>query len=179
MASLSPSLGRLFKEIDARWPSRDRRTDGWYRSPSVGISVGHNPGERGLVHAIDVDKDGIRPLWIIDNIYRGGGVLFYIIWDRRVWSTRTGWDGHHYTGSNPHTDHMHIEIYQTVTAEQFSKGWGIAPATSGFGEAPSSGFGAAVDFDPTPTMDSLANRLQSLGSQAYGGASMVRDLRKR
>lgn len=179
MPTLSPSLDLLFDEIDARWPSRDRRTDGWYRSPSVGKSVGHNPGARGLVHAIDVDKDGIRPLWIIDNIYRNKAVMFYIIWDRRVWSTSTGWDGHRYTGSNPHTDHMHIEIHQTVTAENFRAGWGIAPATSGFGQAPSSGFGAALDFDPTPTMDSYANIMGDLGGKARWMADAVAGIRRR
>jgi len=79
MATLAPSLRRLFGEIDSVWPNRDRRTDGWLRWPKDGISVGHNPDSRGIVHAIDVDRDGIWPEGIIIYIKKPGTGLRYII----------------------------------------------------------------------------------------------------
>lgn len=134
---LSRSLDNLFDEIDARWPNRDRRTDGWYTNERE--SVGHNRGHRGLVHAIDVDDDGIDETWIINNIYKGGGVLRYIIWNRGIYHVRDGWKRRAYTGKSPHTDHMHLEINQTNTAEDYNGHWGIAPGQSGIGPAPGGG----------------------------------------
>lgn len=131
---LAPSLNNLFNEIDARWPNRDRRTDGWYTNSRK--SYGHNREERGLVHAIDVDDDGIDENFIIDHIYRGRSVLWYVIWNRTIWSNTYGFRPRRYTGPNPHTDHMHIEIYHTTTAERYSGHWGIAPGRSGMGRAP-------------------------------------------
>jgi hypothetical protein len=155
MAALTPALKGLFASIDVLWPHRDRRTDGWYRAPSAGKSVGHNPGHNGYSHAIDVDKDGINPMWIINHIARGNGVMFYIIWDVRVWSVETGWNGHPYhipKGGSDHRDHLHIETYQTNGAEQFRGPWftdqggsaGLGPADPGS----DSGIGGLGAADP-------------------------------
>lgn len=164
MAALAPSLRRLFGEFDAIWPHRNRGIDGWYRAPSAGISVGHNPGRGGLTHAIDVDRRGIDPDWVIAHIYKNTNVLWYIIWNRGIWSNTWGFTRHAYTLSNPHTDHMHIEIRQTVAAENWGGSWlgattsggsiiggiaGIAGPGGGI-----SGIGAADDRDPRAHMDS-------------------------
>ena len=122
---LAPSLHRLFGEFDDRWPHRKHVVDGWYASPSTRKSKGHNPGHNGYSHAIDVDKNGIDPMWIIRNITKREGVLWYIIWNRHLYSNTYDWKEKPYTGPNPHTDHMHIEIYQTDFAEQWQGWWGI------------------------------------------------------
>lgn len=160
---LAPSLDRLFNEIDSRWPNRDRRTDGWYRSPSVGISVGHNRGARGLVHAIDVDDDGIDENFIMRSIYKGGGVLRYWIWNRQIYHVRDNWQPKPYNGPSPHTDHMHIEINQTVTAENYKGHWGIVSGTGG-GNIPGSddnfgGIGGAIT--------SVFNAIMNEGGRDY------------
>jgi hypothetical protein len=120
--------------LDAHWPHRDRRTDGWI---TIGrVSYGHNPDGKGAVHAIDVDKDGIDQMWIINNIYKGGGVLWYIIWNRGIWTRENGWRRQYYDGSNPHTDHLHIEVLRDNKAENYGGNWGIASGHAGFGAAP-------------------------------------------
>lgn len=188
MASLSPSLARLFNEIDNQWPNRDRRTDGWLRLPQNGISEGHNPGARNLVHAIDVDSDGLWPMYIIDRLNKPG-ILYYIIWDRRVWSTKTGYDGHRYTGSNPHTDHLHIEIYQTVHAEQWDGWWGVGAQTGigtpgggggggGIGDAPSGSLGPADMRDPRDAMLGAAQSLSTLAGFMQGHGSGLGSLNR-
>lgn len=181
MAYLAASLKRLFGELDVIWPGRDRRTDGWIRWPKDGISVGHNPDSKGCVHAIDVDKDGIDQMWIINNIYKNTNVLWYVIWNRGIWSNTWGFTRHDYTGSNPHTDHMHIEIRQTSTAENWSGSWlgvnasggsvvgGAAGAITG-GPA-QQGIGAADDRDPRSYMDVI-----SWSSNTYGNG--LEDLAK-
>lgn len=146
---LAPSISRIWTELDARWPHRDRRTDGWYASPKDRISKGHNPGHNGYSHAIDVDKDGIDPMWIINNIAKDDRVLWYIIWNRTLYSNTYDWKPKKYTGKNPHTDHMHIEIYQTDYAETWTGRWKIKPPT-GIAinpDAPDNSTGAAGTYN--------------------------------
>ena len=35
--------------------------------------------------------------------------LYYIIWNKHIWSSTHGWTQRDYDGSNPHTDHCHID----------------------------------------------------------------------
>jgi peptidoglycan hydrolase-like protein with peptidoglycan-binding domain len=35
--------------------------------------------------------------------------LYYIIYNRRIWSRKNGWVENYYGGSNPHTDHVHFD----------------------------------------------------------------------
>lgn len=176
MAALTPALKGLFASIDFLWPNRDRRTDGWYRAPSAGRSVGHNPGHKGYSHAIDVDKDGINPTWIIDHITRGNGVMFYIIWDVRVWSVETGWNGHPYhipPGGSDHKDHMHIETYQTDKAETFGGPWfgnaGGSSSGSGTTAGNDVGIGGLEPADPRDYRDAV----YSLSDWASFGAGRM------
>ena len=58
MARLVAAGVELRKQIDRRWPRRDRRTDGWYGNADHARRVSdHNPDKRGWVHAIDIDAD--------------------------------------------------------------------------------------------------------------------------
>jgi hypothetical protein len=122
---LAPSLENLFGEINYVWPRRDKRTDGWYASPKDRITKGHNPGRGGYSHAIDVDKDGIDQMLLINRLKKTGGILWYVIWNRKLYSNTYHWVPQPYTGDNPHTDHLHIEIYQTITAEDYAGSWGV------------------------------------------------------
>lgn len=177
MAYLVRSLVNLRAEIDARWPNRTRAIDGWYRSPSVGISVGHNPDYKGAVHAIDVDRRGIDPLWIVHNAYRGGRVLYYMIWNRRIYSRSYGFAERVYTGSNPHTDHIHIEVYQTSEAENYSGGWQIAPATSGVGVAGPVAEGVGAAYDHSLYILHSGNYFEAGGNLYRGYSRMFDQLR--
>lgn len=177
MATLAPSLVRLRAEIDDRWPNRDRRTDGWYADPRIRISYGHNPDARGRVHAIDVDRDGINPDWIIDHIHRSGTGLWYIIWNRRLWSMTHGWVPYAYHGPSPHTDHTHIEIRHTDAAFYYAGAWGIAAegqGTIGTVPPPANQWGTA---DPLSEIIASANHLQGAGDLTYGYGSAIADLR--
>lgn len=174
-----------------RWPHRDHRTDGWYASPSVRISKGHNPGHNGYSHAIDVDKDGIDQMWIIKHIVKNDKVLWYIIWNRKLYSNTYNWVPKDYHGKNPHTDHMHFEIYQTDYAEKWTGGWGIAsddfeqpphgpsPSPSDPGDTYSGDFGpnyGGRDFRGYFTSIGAAWQVQT--SRLDGTAAQLRSLRK-
>lgn len=132
MATLIPCLVVLRNEFNLLNPKRDRTSDGWIGDKAHAASVSdHNPDKRGLVHAIDVDKDGLEVNKVVAHLVsrcKAGAEkrLKYIIWNRTIWSASWGWTARKYTGSNPHTHHFHISAVATPTLENDKKTWGIA-----------------------------------------------------
>jgi peptidoglycan hydrolase-like protein with peptidoglycan-binding domain len=131
MAALIPCLDQLRDEIDARWPSRDRRSDGWKGDAAHQLRVSdHNPDSRGLVHAIDVDVDGIPADAIVHHL-TGAPRLKYVIYNRFIWSRTVAWAPARYTGTNPHIGHFHASADSNPGHEQDRSPWGIATIGAG------------------------------------------------
>jgi hypothetical protein len=185
MATLAPSLRRFFNEIDAIWPHRTRGIDGWLRWPKDGISVGHNPGHNDMVHAIDVDRRGIDPMWIINHVRNDPNALWYMIWNRGIWSNTWGFTRHDYNLSNPHTDHIHIEIRQTTYAENWGGSWlgasgGGASIVGGVagdvaGTFVSHGIGAADDRDASLYITNHAWTFKNRGNDFQNINTYIQD----
>lgn len=132
MAVLAPSLVNLRAEIDARWPGRDRRTDGWIGDAAhQARQSDHNPDNRGIVHAIDIDKDGINPNEVISACIRMDRPTAYVIFNRWIYSRSRDFDPRPYTGTNPHTDHLHVSIQYGTDWEKNTWHWGIAVPGNG------------------------------------------------
>lgn len=125
---LAASLVSLRAEINARWPNRDKASDGWLGDAAhAARKSDHNPdySAGGVVRAIDVDKDGINLEELLAAVYRDHRVA-YVIWNRRIASaTDDGqpWDWEPYAGANPHDKHLHISIKHTRTAETDTSRW--------------------------------------------------------
>jgi peptidoglycan hydrolase-like protein with peptidoglycan-binding domain len=131
MPRLAINLATLRAEIDARWPHRDRRSDGWIGDAAhQARKSDHNPDAGGLVHAIDVDKDGIDPRLLVRQAIHHGSVQ-YVIFDRTIWSLRNDFRPRRYTGDNPHTDHVHVSGRRGDRFEVDRTAWGIAAAVPG------------------------------------------------
>jgi hypothetical protein len=179
MATLAPSLKLLFRELDAHWPNRDRRTDGWYRPPSAcSRPSDHCADSRGRVRAIDIDKDGINPDWVVARLIHSHLPTAYVIWNRHIWSESQGWRKRKYTGtSNPHTDHIHVSIRHTEGAWGFTSGWGVAQGTGGFGQAPAAE-SLDTDWDFSPQVRGIGDWLQSLGDSTQGYSLGIKGLRR-
>lgn len=146
MAMLIHGLVVLRGEFDTVNPHRDHSSDGWIGDDRHALARSdHNPDGRGVVHAIDVDKDGVPMGRIVAYLVgrcRAGQEhrLQYVIFQRTIWSRSWGWTPRRYTGLNPHTRHAHFSArYADVAGDAHP--WGVA-ATFGPGAA------AAV---PAPT----------------------------
>jgi peptidoglycan hydrolase-like protein with peptidoglycan-binding domain len=126
MATLAANLAALRREIDARWPNRDRRSDGWIGDAAhQGRASDHNPDARGVVHAIDVDRDGIDAGTLVRRAIRHPTV-HYVIFDRTIWTRDNDFRSRRYTGDNPHTGHIHVSGRRGHGHENNPTPWGIA-----------------------------------------------------
>lgn len=122
---LAPSLVRLRAEINARWPDRDKASDGAIGDPAHAARHSeHNPDAKGCVHAIDVDKDGIAPGALVRAAV-AHPATWYVIWNRRIYRRKVGFAPELYTGTDPHTGHVHISITLSAAAETNTAPWGL------------------------------------------------------
>jgi len=121
---MSPKLCKagqqLRLQIDDTYPDRDRTSDGWVgdvrhsKSPSD-----HNPDAKGIVRAIDIDRDlsgkkkpDLMP-YLADQIRHAAKSdkrIAYIIFAGKIASPRMGWRWRKYRGINPHDSHCHISF---------------------------------------------------------------------
>ncbi len=81
----------------------------------------HNSDARGIVCAIDVMIRGKFTKAAANRLVsalKGRSDLTYIIYNRTIWSKKYGWKARKYTGSNPHTDHVHVSTAHTATVDK-------------------------------------------------------------
>lgn len=168
---LAPSLKNLFAEIDAVWPNRDRRTDGSIGDAAHQATTSdHNPDSRGIVHAIDIDRDGIDPYYVVGQCIDDTRPTSYVVYNRQIWSRTRLWVPRPYTGSNPHTDHIHVSIQYGEHWESGNWTWGIA--TGGQGGFLSS-ISAADDMSNWENVFQDAGDLFGGSGDSVGGMSDV------
>jgi hypothetical protein len=118
---------RLRKQIDNKWPKRDRRSDGWIGDRAhAARKSDHNPDSRGIVHAIDIDENlgvGIlrngRQARKLANellLYARSGLpgadrVKYVVYENRIASgtyRATWWKWR--PGSWGHEAHIHVSF---------------------------------------------------------------------
>lgn len=127
MARLAECGVVLRTEINTRWPKRDHGSDGWIGDPAhQARQSDHNPDSRGIVHAIDVDKDGIDPNFLVRQAIKHPSCQ-YVIYDRTIWSRSRNFKAAKYLGTDPHTSHVHISFRYGEQYENDTTGWGVKP----------------------------------------------------
>lgn len=127
---LAPSLARLRTSINTRWPGRDKSSDGWIgdRAHQARRSD-HNPAASGVVRALDIDKDGVHIPTVLAAMFLHPAIR-YVIHDRKIFHADNDFKPKRYTGSNPHTAHIHASEQHTKAAENSKVEW--APVSSAF-----------------------------------------------
>lgn len=165
---LAASLAALRAEVNARWPGRDRSSDG-----AIGDALhqartnSHNParhpggpavGTQGAVHALDITANGIDVGVLLDAVI-GDPRVWYVIHDGRIWSRTTGWAARAHSG-DPHSTHVHINLREdtqdaAVAAETDTSRW--LGGSGGVGRG-SSASGARVSPALAPGLSTSATR---------------------
>lgn len=143
-----PCLNEARDQLNARFPGRDKTSDGSIGNLAhQGSPSSHNPDRTGNpewrdgdalneVRARDFDADLRDPggvtmehvvqLWV--RLARAGKLPFvrYIIFNRRIWHVRDGFTTRAYTGSNAHDKHCHVNSEYSQAADT-ARGtdWGL------------------------------------------------------
>jgi peptidoglycan hydrolase-like protein with peptidoglycan-binding domain len=120
---LAPSLVRLRASINAAFPKRDKRSDGWIGDRAhANRTSEHNPDSRGCVHAIDVDIDDgnpgqrdLRKELLAATV--GHRAVWYVISNGVIYSRTYNWRPRRYEGPNGHFQHVHVSIRLATDAE--------------------------------------------------------------
>ena len=111
---------QLREQIDDCFPDRDRKSDGWIGDARHSLRVSdHNPDDKGIVRAIDVDKDlnknpnvafdlfdQLRNYAELDRKKR----ISYLIFNGKICSAKSRWKFVDYKGINPHQHHIHCSF---------------------------------------------------------------------
>lgn len=147
---LAPALSRLRDEVNAKWPNRSKASDGTIGDAAHSSRTSdHNPNSRRSVNAIDITAKGIDTDTLIAAAKRHPSVR-YIIFNRRIMNRDIGnFRSRPYNGSNPHTQHVHISLYQSPAAERRTQSWGLGKPSASKPPKPATSSGKAPKF-PLP-----------------------------
>jgi hypothetical protein len=116
---LAKSLERLRSQVNDAWPDRAKTSDGTVGDAAHSSrSSDHNPwvkdGSMGVVTALDITHDPINGPdagELADALKASRDPrIKYIISNRRIWNPAVSKDWRPYTGSNPHSRHVHISV---------------------------------------------------------------------
>lgn len=120
----------VLDQASARWPSRNRASDGLCASSAHSAqnpTSDHEPDSRGICHAADLTTDAPAgcDVWALWNgiIVRGDRRAKYLIHLRQIWNPSIAPYWRSYSGSNPHEKHGHASIL-TVFEDDVSDWFG-------------------------------------------------------
>lgn len=136
---LAESLKKLREQINAAYPNRSKASDG-----SIGDAAhasrasDHNPwvrdGNMGIVTAIDITHDpagGCNAEKLAQSLVASrDSRIKYLIWNKRMVSSYAAhgvpaWTWRRYSGSNPHTKHLHISVHPGKVHYDSTLPWSI------------------------------------------------------
>lgn len=128
--TLAPALAALISDVNQEWPNRSKALDGTIGDAAHAARKSeHNPNREpgddvpdGYVTAADITAEGIDTGRLIDVLIRDPRV-WYVIHKGRIYSRTYGFTNRAYTGSNPHTGHIHVSIVQTRKACDDQADW--------------------------------------------------------
>lgn len=116
MVRAARSLDRLLTQLNTLYPNRDKVSDGGIGDAAhAARESDHNPDANGVFHARDFTHDPVGGLdcnWLASQLVRHNDPrIRYIIWNHKYWAPGRNWVP--YTGTNPHTHHLHLSVDYT------------------------------------------------------------------
>jgi hypothetical protein len=114
---LNPALTRFRDEVNARWPHRDKTSDGTIGDEAhQATSSDHNPDADGSVDAWDMDVDGVD-VAACKRAFQAHEAAGYWIHNDRIAFRDEGWRPRSYAyagpGRNRHDKHVHWNTRQS------------------------------------------------------------------
>jgi hypothetical protein len=115
MARAAYSLKTLLGQINARFPYRDKASDGGIGDPAHAARVSdHNADASGVYHAYDFDHDpdsnGLDCYVLKTQLIESRDPrIKYIIFMRRIWMANSRTESY-YDGVNAHDHHLHLSV---------------------------------------------------------------------
>ena len=99
---------RALRDADAAWPGRKRASDGIMGDASHQA----RPSDHNLGNAVDITHDPASGCdgHTVSTLAMQDPRVAYVIWDRRIWNPWIAPTWRPYSGTNPHTHHVHISI---------------------------------------------------------------------
>jgi hypothetical protein len=136
---VAKSLLTLRDQVNRRAPNRNKASDGTIGDAAhCQRTSDHNPwvrdGSRGVVTALDITHDrsgGCDANTIAESIRSSrDSRVKYIIWNRRIANSAAiggsePWKWRPYSGSNPHTRHVHISVKPDKASYDSRDTWAI------------------------------------------------------
>jgi peptidoglycan hydrolase-like protein with peptidoglycan-binding domain len=135
---VAQSLLILRDEVNRFAPHRNKASDGSIGDAAHAARTSdHNPYIKdrngvGVVRALDVTHDpqgGFDAKDLAEHVRtlgaRGNNRPRYVIWNRRIASATSSWNWRAYTGSNPHTKHVHISVVEAASGYDSKAPWGF------------------------------------------------------
>lgn len=112
---LAKSLETLRNQVNATYPSRSKVSDGTIGNAAHAATASdHNPNSQGVVCALDLTHDpahGFDAHALAERLrVNRHPNLKYIISNSRIAGAWTNWGWQKYTGSNPHSKHIHVSV---------------------------------------------------------------------
>lgn len=135
--ALAPNLARRQSMIHAVYPTIVIYSLG--DTAHQAEASDHNPDARGIWHAIDIMTEtdtanagaaAVILAWLLSNVTD----LQYVIHDRVIYGRdeKHGWAGAPYTGSDPHTNHIHVSGKHGSTGKNTATGTGYDTAAEAY-----------------------------------------------
>jgi len=136
MARRANATAKLLEQVNAAAPDRSKASDGWIGDEAHSSRKSdHNPNKKGIVQAQDFTHD---PAGGCDS-YKFAEMLRtkkdprikYVISNYRIFSGNVGpspWLWRKYTGSNPHSLHVHVSVGDEASLYDDASEWDLGQA---------------------------------------------------
>jgi hypothetical protein len=131
---VAKSLARLRDQLNAAYPNRSKASDGTIGDAAHAATVSdHNPDQYGIVRAFDITHD---PAHGVDGTRLAAALaksrdprIKYLIWNGRMLRAYEkpgipAWTWSAYTGTDPHTNHVHLSVVADSRADD-TRPWQI------------------------------------------------------
>ena len=121
----APAITSLQRDLDDAYPKRTKPD--WILGDAAHSArdSDHNPDAGGMVHAIDIRLGGDLDVDAVLHSLIGDSRVWYVIYNRVIYSRTYDWAPRRYTGANPHDTHIHVSFRYLHAAEQNTSPWGF------------------------------------------------------